>query len=75
MSFGVRVLLTTIHSLEFQLTLFRQTASELPQVVILRAGGKIPERDMPALYQEIDCYVTASGGEGWGLPMMEVRFF
>lgn len=30
-----------------------------------------PYPDLPALYQQADCYVSVSRGEGWNLPAME----
>jgi glycosyltransferase involved in cell wall biosynthesis len=42
----------------------------VPKVTLLI--GDVAMRDMPALYAASDVYVSATLGEGWGAPLMEV---
>lgn len=43
--------------------------ADLPRFEIL--ANQIPYRDLPSLYQAVDCLVAPSRGEGWGRPHHE----
>lgn len=34
-------------------------------------NGEVPYSQLPALYRSADCYVAATHGEGWNLPLVE----
>jgi len=42
---------------------------DLPQIVLLKKS--IPFEDLPSLYKAVDCFILATHGEGWGLPIIE----
>ncbi len=52
---------------------------EIRRLGLTHSGGRIsylcnvefPHYQLPALYRSADCYVSASRGEGWDLPLME----
>ncbi len=41
-----------------------------PDIVILH-NTKFQDYEMPVLYRSADCFVTATRGEGWGMPILE----
>lgn len=52
---------------------------EVSRLNLLGSGGRInlflnrriPYNELPAFYRSFDCYIAASRGEGWNLPLME----
>ena len=62
--------------MEQKLVAFRQaefgtdtTAAELAAVELL--PDRMPQQDLPRLYQSVDAFVLPSRGEGWGRPVAE----
>lgn len=51
------------------LTSKQKTAADLPQIEFLNRF--VPYSKLPKLYKGASAYVTATHGEGWGLPIME----
>lgn len=41
-----------------------------PEIIFLY-NTKFADYDMPTLYRSADCFVTATRGEGWGMPILE----
>lgn len=41
-----------------------------PEIVFLH-NTDFDDYEMPALYRSCDCFVTATRGEGWGMPILE----
>lgn len=41
-----------------------------PEIVLLY-NTAFDDYDMPTLYRSADCFVTATRGEGWGMPILE----
>ena len=41
-----------------------------PEIIFLY-NTKFRDYDMPTLYRSADCFVTATRGEGWGMPILE----
>lgn len=41
-----------------------------PEIIFLY-NTKFHDYDMPTLYRSADCFVTATRGEGWGMPILE----
>ncbi|HUP22822.1 MAG TPA: glycosyltransferase [Thermoanaerobaculia bacterium] len=52
---------------------------EIRRLELSSAGGRIsylfnldfPHYQLPALYRSVDCFVSTSRGEGWGMPLLE----
>jgi glycosyltransferase involved in cell wall biosynthesis len=45
------------------------TFDDFPRIEVL--SKELSSQDMPRLYKNFDCFVLATRGEGWGLPIIE----
>ncbi|KAL6078298.1 Glycosyltransferase, CAZy family GT4 [Balamuthia mandrillaris] len=54
---------------EFMINHRKDDLSQSPKIVIL--SEMIPTTKLPSVFATMDCFVLATHGEGWGLPLIE----